>query len=114
MASACGPGGSLVTAWVTGCSSIITVEPRGRPISRTPPLSIGPTTSAEAGPRAGALLGEESVDGVAGGEPSLPAGVGAPGRALSLWDDPCEIEESARTSESLCCGTDFTTVSATL
>src|SRR4051794_18739577 len=46
MASACGPGGSLVSASVTAFSSIMTVEPRGSPIKRIPPLSTGPTTSA--------------------------------------------------------------------
>ena len=59
MASACGPGASRVNAWVTGCSSIMTVDPRGRPISRTPPLSSGPTTSGVVEP----VAVDESFDG---------------------------------------------------
>jgi hypothetical protein len=80
-----------VTASCTGFSSIITVDPRGRPTRRTAPLSAGAAAAGggEAGGggvRAGAAGLAGSGAGFEAGAESTGAGAGgdAVGRAVSL------------------------------
>ena len=79
--TACGPGGSLVTDSLTGFSSIITVDPRGRPMRRIPPLSPGTGSDARA---AGVALVESPAPAdVAGGVGTGGGTATAVRRALS-------------------------------
>ena len=66
--TACGPGVSLVMGSLTGFSSIMTVEPRGSPTTRMPPLS--PVTGAGVLALSGARVGS-------GGRGGAGAGIGA-------------------------------------
>jgi hypothetical protein len=78
IASACGPGASRVSGSVTWRSSISTAEPRGRPTSRTPPLSTA------AGELAAALsTGASAGAGRGAGAGAGTAGAGSAARAVS-------------------------------
>src|SRR5262245_63593389 len=85
MARTCRPAGSRVSGSVTGCSSIRTLDPRGRFVTRMPPLSAG-AAGGTAGRAALSALGErgagvpDTADGSGLGEVAVAGcGTGAAG-----------------------------------